>query len=63
MLTRLRKEADQLEKSLIEIAIYSEGSISWTDAMMMSNKQRQVAVKTIGNYHKQKAGKPVSEEL
>jgi len=63
MLNRLRSESEQLEKSLIEIALYSEGAISWTDAMMMSSKQRQITVKTISNIQKQKAGKPISEDL
>jgi hypothetical protein len=29
----------------------------------MSNRERAIAVKTINNYNKIKAGKPVSEDL
>jgi len=43
--------------------VYSSGSISWQDAMLMSSSERQVAVKVIDDYNKRKAGKPVSEEL
>jgi len=63
MLNRLKREADDLEKSLIEIAVYSEGSISWLDAQMMSTKERQIATKTISNYQKLKAGKPINDDL
>jgi len=63
MLNKLRKEADSIEKSLIEIAVYSNGSISWTDAMMMSAKERNMAVKVVNTYNKLKAGKSVSDEL
>jgi hypothetical protein len=62
-LNRLRSEADQLEKSLIEIAIYSGGSISWTDAHQMTVKERNLAVKTINNYNRLKSGKGIQEEL
>jgi len=43
--------------------VYSGGSISWQDAMLMSSKERTMAVKVINNYNKLKAGKPVSDEL
>jgi hypothetical protein len=47
----------------VEIAVYSNGSISWQDAYMMSTQERELAVKAINNYLKIKAGKPVTEEL
>ena len=62
-INRLKKEAESLEKSIVEIAVYSGGSISWQDAYMMSNRERAMAVKTINNYNKIKAGKPVSDDL
>ena len=59
----MRKEADLLEKSLIEIAVFSGGSITWQDAGMMSRKEREMTVKVINNYNKLKSGKNVPEEL
>ena len=61
LLNRLRKEADTLEKSLIEIAVYSGGSISWQETQMMSLKEREVAVKVINKYNQIKSGKNVEE--
>lgn len=61
LLNRLRKEADTLEKSLIEIAVYSGGSISWQETQMMSIKEREVAVKVINKYNQIKSGKNVDE--
>jgi len=52
-----------LEKSLIEIAVYSGGSISWQDAQLMSNHERQTAVKIVNKYNQLKAGKNPSDEL
>jgi hypothetical protein len=63
MLNRLRQEAEDLERSLIEIPVYSQGSISWSDAIMMSTAERRVAVKVINNYNQIKSGKPPNEEL
>ena len=61
LLNRLRKEADTLEKSLIEIAVYSGGSISWQETQLMSIKEREVAVKVINKYNQIKSGKSVDE--
>ena len=57
LLNRLRKEADTLEKSLIEIAVYSGGSISWQDTQMMSIKERETSVSVINKYNQIKSGK------
>ena len=62
-LGRLKKETDALEKSITEIVIYSEGSVTWTELWSMSSPQRQLIATTIEKYLKQKAGKTVSEEL
>lgn len=59
----MRKEADQIEKSLIEIAVFSGGSVSWQDAGMMSRKERELTVSVINNYNRLKAGKGQQEEL
>ena len=61
LINKLRKEADSLEKSLVEIAVYSGGSITWQDAYMMSAQERNVAVKVINKYNKLKAGKADDE--
>lgn len=63
MLNRLRKEAEDLEQSLIEIAVYSEGSISWSDAIQMSTSERNLAVKVINKFNQLKSGKSTNEEL
>ena len=63
LINRLRKEADTLEKSLIEIAVYSGGSISWQDAQLMSIKERDLTVKVINKYNQIKAGKTVGDEM
>ena len=60
-LNRLRSEATILEKSLIEIAVYSGGSISWLDAQMMSAKERSVTVEVINKYNQIKSGKHQEE--
>jgi len=59
----MRKEADQIEKSLIEIAVFSGGSVSWQDAGMMSRKERELTVSVINNYNRLKSGKGQQEEL
>jgi hypothetical protein len=61
LLNRLRKEADTLEKSLIEIAVYSGGSISWQETQMMSIKEREITIKVINKYNQIKSGKSVEE--
>jgi len=43
--------------------VYSGGSISWSDAQLMSARERNLAVKTINNYNRLKSGKGVQEEL
>jgi hypothetical protein len=62
-LGRLKKETDALEKSLVEIVIYSQGAIAWNEIWYMSIPQRQLIAKTIENMLKQKAGKQVTEDL
>ena len=57
LINRLRKEADILEKSLIEIAVYSGGSISWQETQMMSIKEREITVSVINKYNQIKSGK------
>ena len=62
-LGRLKKETEALEKSLTELVVYSQGSISWSEVWHMSGPQRELYGKTLQNYMKQKAGKQVTEEL
>lgn len=50
-----------MEKSLIEIAVYSGGSISWQDAQLMSNRERQLAVEVVNKYNQLKSGKTTEE--
>jgi len=57
----LRNETATLEKSLIEIAVYSQGSISWQDAMLMSYNERQTTIKVLEEYNKKRSGKTTEQ--
>lgn len=48
---------------LIELAVHSEGSISWFEAWEMSFAQRTEAVKVINKANQMKSGTDVPEEL
>jgi hypothetical protein len=43
--------------------VYSSGSISWQDAMLMSRSERALAVEVIDDYLKRKSGNKVVEQL
>jgi hypothetical protein len=47
----------------MEIAVYSQGSISWTDAHMMSAAQRNKVTKIIVKFNEIKSGKSPTEFL
>ena len=47
----------------MEIVIYSEGAISYTEVYQMSRPERELFVKTLTKYFKQKAGKDADEFL
>ncbi len=62
-ISRLRKQAEELEKSLVELAIYSDGSISLNDAWQMSFEERNLAVSIINERNLRKAGKDPNQNL
>jgi len=62
-LGKLNKETEAIDKSIAELVIYSEGSVSWSEAWNMSAPQRNLLFKTLNNYLRAKAGKPTSEDL
>lgn len=62
-ISRLRKQAEDLEKSLVELAIYSDGSISLNDAWQMSFEERNLAVTIINDRNLRKAGKDPAQNL
>jgi hypothetical protein len=62
-ISRLRKQAEELEKSLVELAIYSDGSISLNDAWQMSFEERNLAVLIINERNLRKAGKDPNQNL
>jgi len=62
-LRKLNSEADALNKEVTEMVIYAQGSLNFTDVWSMSLPQRQLTAKTINNFFKAQAGKPVSEEM
>ena len=45
------------------MVIICNGSLSFTEAWEMPMPQRQLVVKTLEDYYKAKAGKPINEDL
>ena len=62
-ISSLRKQTETLEKSIVELAIYSDGSISIPDAWEMNFSERELAVKVINERNLRKAGKDPAEFL
>ena len=62
-ISSLRKQTETLEKSIVELAIYSEGSISIPDAWEMNFSERELAVKVINERNLRKAGKDPAQFL
>ena len=48
-ISRLRKQSKDIEKAVVELAIYSDGSISIRDAWEMNFEERNLAIKVITN--------------
>jgi hypothetical protein len=53
----LKTGAQELQKSLTELVVYSEGTFSWNEVWYMSHSEREMAVKVLNDYNKAKAGK------
>jgi hypothetical protein len=62
-LRKLNEETDAIEKNITELVVYSNGSVTWSEAWEMSSKQRASLVKTINDYNQAKAGKSPTEQL
>ena len=62
-LRRLDEESTAINKEITEMVIYCNGSLSFNEAWEMPMPQRQLIIKTLENYYKAKAGKPVNEDL
>lgn len=62
-LRKLNEETEAIEKNITELVVYSNGSVSWSEAWEMSGKQRANLVKTINDFNQAKAGKPTTEQL
>jgi len=62
-ISSLRKQSETLEKSIVELAIYSEGSISIPDAWEMNFSERELAVQVINERNLRKAGKDPAQYL
>ena len=62
-ISSLRKQTETLEKSIVELAIYSDGSISVNDAWEMNFTERELAVKVINERNLRKAGKDPDQYL
>ena len=62
-ISKLRKQAEDTERAVIELAIYSDGSISIKDSWEMSFQERNLAVKIINERNLIKAGKDPNQYL
>jgi uncharacterized Rmd1/YagE family protein len=62
-LRRLNSETDAINKNISEIVVFSNGSVSWTEAWNMSLPQRTLIIKTLNNYNQLKQGKSVVDDL
>jgi len=62
-LRRLDEESTAINKEITEMVIYCNGSLSFNEAWEMPMPQRQLIIKTLENYYKAKAGKPINEDL
>ena len=62
-ISSLRKQTESLEKSIVELAIYSDGSISISDAWEMNFSERELAVKVLNERNLRKAGKDPAQYL
>ena len=62
-ISRLRKQSKDIEKAVVELAIYSDGSISIRDAWEMNFEERNLAIKVINERNLRKAGKDPSQYL
>ncbi len=62
-ITSLRKQTETLEKSIVELAIYSDGSISIPDAWEMNFAERELAVRVINERNLRKSGKDPAQYL
>ena len=62
-LRRLNSETDAINKNIAEIVVFSNGSVSWTEAWNMSLPQRTLIIKTLNNYNQLKQGKSVVDDL
>ncbi len=62
-ITSLRKQTETLEKSIVELAIYSDGSISIPDAWEMNFAERELAVRVINERNLRKSGEDPAQYL
>tara|TARA_Y100001972_G_scaffold73796_1_gene89653 strand:- start:378 stop:575 length:198 start_codon:yes stop_codon:yes gene_type:complete len=62
-LRRLDDESNAINKEITEMVIYCNGALSFSEAWEMPMPQRQLVIKTLENYYKAKAGKPINEDL
>jgi hypothetical protein len=62
-ISTLKKQAEDIEKGVLELAIYSEGAISYRDAWEMSFPERNIAIKIINERNLRKAGKDPNQYL
>ena len=62
-LRKLNEESEAINKNIAEIVVFSNGSVSWSEAWHMSLPQRSLIIKTLNNYNQLKQGKSVVEDL
>jgi|TARA_B100002019_G_scaffold285050_1_gene293543 hypothetical protein len=59
----LKKDCAAIEKNIVELVVYSEGVITYTEAWQMSNNERETVIKVLTELHNKKSGKNQQEYL
>ena len=55
-LGKLDKDQKSILKQVAELAIFSEGAVSYTEAWQLSPIERETLIKTVNRYNKLKSG-------
>jgi len=62
-LGKLKEDQKALESAIAELVIYSDGSVSWSEAWMLSSSEREILIKTVNKYNAAKSGNKQNEFL
>ena len=59
----MRKDSETIQNVIVDLVIYSNGAISWSEAWMISPAERDKLIKALNKYLQQKSGKSPDEYL